>query len=430
MMPDRLGAQTVMTFGLKIWTATASFGVTWLIARQFGASGSGQFGIAVSTLTILAFIVLAGVDTTVVRIAAGDLREGNLAAARGVIAGGSRLVLIVAPLIVGLLWLLRERFAVDVLRQPGLAPMLGIMLWVTVPLALQRIASGALRVSGRIFASQLFDGPVATTLNVVVMAGLALSGHATLLRSATVYLAGISISCVLTWLVLRRLLAGWPTAIPHAVLPLVVAGLPILASNLSNMFTEWFTTVSLGAYWPAAIVGQYRAAWQFVAIAGLVQTAMDTILGPRIAAAARVGATDEIAAVARRALFLALALATPLFVVLIAFPSQLLSVFGPEFRQGALALQILAAGQLVRLASGPLGSILVMTGNQRWVLAYAGVGVALCVGLTTLLVPMYGAVGAAMATTATVVLRNLAAGFIVHRVLGINLFSTGTHPVD
>ncbi len=412
-----------MAFGLKIWTAVASFGVSWLIARQFGAAGSGHFGIAVSTLTILCFFVLGGLDVIMVRIAAGDLREGNRAAARGAIGRGALTVAVLAPVTIGVLWLLRDGFARDVLKQPGMTGLLGIMLWVTVPLALQRMASAGLRAAGYVFASQLFDGPVATTLNLLVMGAVALAGRGTLELSAAIYLAGVSIGCAGAWIVLRRVVRDWPAALPPPVIPLIIAGLPVLASNLSNLFTEWFTTVSLGASWPAAVVGQYRAAWQFVAVAGLVQIAMDTIIGPRIAAAARVGAMDEIAQIARKGLLLALALATPVFVVLIAFPAPLLGVFGPEFRGGALALQILAIGQLVRLASGPLGSILVMTGNQRWVLVYAGLGVALCVGFVALLVPAYGAVGAAIATSATVVLRNVAAGLIVQFRLGINLFS-------
>ena len=76
----------------------------------------------------------------------------------------------------------------------------------------------------------------------------------------------------------------------------------------------------------------------------------------------------------------------------------------------------------LHLISGPLGSILVMSGNQRWVLVYAGVSVVLCLIFVALLVPPYGAVGAAIATGITVVLRNVVAGFILQYVVGISLF--------
>ena len=424
LAPDRLGGQTVMAFGLKIWGAGASFALSWLIAHSYGAAGSGHFGIAVTTVTILSYFVLAGLDYTVIRVAAGDLREGKQAEARGVVFAGARAVALAGPLVIGALWLFREPLANDVLHQPVMVDILGIMLWAVVPLSLQRVASAALRASNRVLWSQLIDGPIGTTLAMLGLAAAVLSGHAETLRlPAGLYVAGLTLGCVAGWLAFTRTSRRWPAAVRTASLPLMLAGLPILASNLSNVFTEWYTTVSLGMHWSASVVGQYRVAWQFVALAGLVQVATDTIIGPRIAAAARVGANDEIASIARKSMVLSIGLAAPLFLALIFAPRMVLSIFGPEFRGGALALQILAIGQLFRLASGPLGSILVMTGNQRWVLAYAVCGIVPCVILVALLVPTYGAVGAALATGLTVILRNIAAAVVVQRVLGIKLLS-------
>lgn len=423
LSPNRLGGQTLMAFALKIWNAGASFALSWLIARHFGAAGSGHFGIAVTTVTVLSYVALAGLDYTVVRTAAGDLREGKRAEARGTIVAAGRAVLIGTPLLIGVLWLAREALAVDVLRQPDMGPLLAIMLWSVLPVALQRVASASLRVAGRTAVSQVVDGPLGTTAAALGLALVMFGGAGSdLVLPGWIYLGGVTIGALAGWVMLVRTLKAWPAAVAVPVLPLLVAGLPVVGSNLSNVFTEWYTTVSLGVYWPAATVGQYRVAWQFVALAGLVQTALDTMIGPRIAAAARVGAFDEVASVARKSVVLVLLMAAPLFAALMIFPERLLALFGPEFVGGALVLQILAAGQLFRLASGPLGSILVMSGNQRWVLVYAGVSVVLCLTFVAVLVPVYGAVGAAIATGATVVLRNIVAGIILQYVVGISLF--------
>ena len=422
LAPGRLGGQTVLAFALKIWAAAASFGLSLLIARQFGAAGSGYFAIGVNTVTMLSYLVLLGLDYIVVRDAAGDLREGKQAAARGVVRSAALVVGVFAPLLAGSLWLARDWLAVEVLHQPRMTAILGIMLWAVIPLALQRIASAALRASNRIVASQVIDGPLGTT---VAMCGVGIGIWAGstdgLLLPASLYVIGLAVGAGVGWLVWRSVARGWPRAVPTLVVPMLIAGLPVVAANLSNMFTEWYTTVSLGSFWSAAVVGHYRAAWQFVALAGLVQVAMDAVIGPRIAAAARVGALDEIASVARKSILLVLLLASPLFVVLLAFPEFLLGIFGPEFREGATALQILALGQLVRVACGPLGTILLMTGQQRWILAYAGVGVVACIGAVALLVPRYGAEGAAWATMIVVILRHLGAFWVVQRRLGINL---------
>lgn len=420
---NRLGGQSVLAFGLKLWGAVASFGLNWLIARHFGPAGSGQFGIALTTLTITSYCVLAGLDTIVVRTVAGDLAQHKTAEARGVVATVGKSVAIAGPLVAATMFIFRESFATSVLHQPDMATMLGIMVWAVVPLTLQRIASAALRASGNLMLSQIIDGPAGTTLAAVglaigIMTGLAQS----MVLPAGLYLAGVLAGATVGWTAFRRKSRAWPAAVPLAITPLIVAGLPILLSNLSQLFTEWYTTVSLGAHWPVEVVGQYRAAWQFVMLAGLVQLAMEVIIGPRIAAAARVGDTAGIARVARRMVGLVLVLAAPLFIVIFAAPGFLLGIFGPRFVGGSLALQILGVGQLVRLASGPLGVILVMTGNQRWVLVYAGSAVVLCVGFALWLIPLYGAAGAAAATAAAIIGRNLIAVAVVHFVLRINLF--------
>lgn len=421
--PDRLGGQTIIAFCLKIVSAVASFVLSLIIARTFGAAGSGLFGIAVTTVTILSYLVLVGLDYTLIRLVAGDLREGHKGSARGVVAAAVRGVLIVTPLVLGIAWVSRQAVSNSLFNQPAVTTLLGIMLLGVAPLALQRIASAALRASGRVISSQIVDGPLGTSLAVLGFSGSAwVFGASSLIIPAYFYVGGLLIGAGTGWLIYLFTVRDWPRAVPTALLPMLAAGLPLVAVSLSNAFTEWYTTVSLGRSWPAEIVGQYRAAWQFVAIAGLVQVSMEMMVGPRIAAAARLGGKQEIATIARKSILLSLVIGAPLLLIFVLFPSFLLGIFGEEFKGGALALQILAVGQLLRLCGGPLGSILIMTGHQRWMLGYAAAGVVLCIAFVAVFVPLYGAVGAALATGATILLRTLAAGFIVRQVLKIHVF--------
>ncbi len=419
----RLGGQSVLAFGLKSWGAVASFALNWLIARHFGPAGSGAFGIALSTLTITSYFVLAGLDTIVVRTVAGDLAERKTAAAHGVVTTVKQTVMIAASAAALLLFLLRGPLADHLLHAPSLAPLLGVMLWAMIPLTLQKVASAALRASGGMLLSQLIDGPVGTTFAAAAFAVTIYAGMATsVVLPAGLYLLGLTGGAAVGWASFRRRSHGWPAPVATAIVPLVVAGLPLLASNLSQLFTEWYTTVSLGSHWPLAIVGQYRAAWQFVMLAGMVQLTMELMIGPRIAAAARIGDTAGIARVARRMIALVLVLAAPLFLLIFTVPQFLLGIFGPRFVAGALALQILGVGQLVRLASGPLGTIQIMTGHQRWILVQAISGVALCVGFSAWLIPRYGAAGAAGATAAAIAVRTLMAAAIVQFVCRVDLY--------
>ena len=155
-------------------------------------AGSGEFGIALSTLTITSYFVLGGLDTIVVRTVAGDLAEHKTAAAHGVVVQVRRTLLIAAPAVALLLFVVRQPIAEQVLHEPSMTPILGVMLWATIPLTLQKVASAALRASGGIVLSQLIDGPVGTTFAALAFAVAIAGGWATTVAlPAALYVIGL-----------------------------------------------------------------------------------------------------------------------------------------------------------------------------------------------------------------------------------------------
>jgi O-antigen/teichoic acid export membrane protein len=96
-----------------------------------------------------------------------------------------------------------------------------------------------------------------------------------------------------------------------------------------------------------------------------------------------------------------LSLNVPLFLAVVLFPDALLSLFGPEFREGATALVILAFANIINAATGASGAVLDMTGHSVVKLVNASVALGLAVGLNLLLIPTYGLVGAAIAVLAS-----------------------------
>lgn len=424
MKSDRLGGQAVLSFALKIVTAVASFGLNWLIARRFGPSGTGLYGIAMTTFVLTTYFVIMAQDYIVVRNVAGDMREGKTSEAGGVVRMAALYVGVSGLLTTLFVWLARDWIAAHILHQPAVAQVLAVMFLAVIPLSLMRVVSAALRASGALAWSQVIDGPLGGVLALAGFGGALLCGLADDVHvAAWAFTIGAAIACGAGWLRFRRIAAAWPAPIRPPLWPMLMAGIPITASILSNQFTEWYTTVMLGAHWDPATVGQYRVAWQFVALLGLVQASMDSILGPRIAGAWRAGDKAAIARVSHGGMALMLLLASPLLIIILVAPHALLGLFGPGFEGGALALQVLAVGQVIRLASGPVGTILMMTGHERWTFLYAAIGVALTALTGWLLIPRYGVLGAALATAITVSFRNLAAAVVVQRVIGIKLVS-------
>ena len=87
----------------------------------------------------------------------------------------------------------------------------------------------------------------------------------------------------------------------------------------------------------------------------------------------------------------------PLLLVAIIFPTPLLALFGPEFIDGVLVLQLVVVGRFVNLVSGPLGHLLQMAGAQN---TERNLLVGMAVALICTAMPLtiaYGATGAAVA---------------------------------
>jgi O-antigen/teichoic acid export membrane protein len=61
-----------------------------------------------------------------------------------------------------------------------------------------------------------------------------------------------------------------------------------------------------------------------------------------------------------------------------------------------------------------------MTGNERWIFVSIIVSTIVNVGLNLWLIPQYGILGAAYATTISTVLKNLIWVIVVYNKLGIN----------
>jgi O-antigen/teichoic acid export membrane protein len=86
-------------------------------------------------------------------------------------------------------------------------------------------------------------------------------------------------------------------------------------------------------------------------------------------------------------------------VVIVAAPILCVTFFGEEFRGSVDDLRVLALGAFGMVALKLLGSALVARGHPVRQSAAVGVGFAITVGLDVILIPPYGGLGAALAST-------------------------------
>jgi O-antigen/teichoic acid export membrane protein len=228
-------------------------------------------------------------------------------------------------------------------------------------------------------------------------------------------------SLALAWIFVRRL---YPAAAPGTRVrvdwrTLWRASLPLGAGELLTQFKLRLDLMVIGRLLPMQLVGVYGAVVEIASILRKTRSAFDAILMPLSQRLHLQGASERL----RESLALAVRwVAVPALAILglmFLVPDGLLRLFGKDFLAGEAALGVFAVGQLFHVTIGLMESVLAYTGHAGVTLVNSVVLVVVNLALLVLLIPPWGILGAAAATTvstAAVALWRLAQG---RRLLGI-----------
>ncbi len=413
----QLLSPALLAYGISGAAAVASFGSTLLLARTGGAAIVGHYALAISTANLLATLGALGLDRVLLRQIAGDLQEG--------IPGRARATLTTILLLVGLFsfalavaylvatWLGPVAQALGADQGAMLAATIGVLIW-----PLFRLAYSGLRGAGMPIIGQFFEAlPTFLFALAILLLWLSTvilsSGQVTVVFLLAQLLATIGAGFLL-WKKART----WGDPVEVEWSSLLLAGLPILGIGFMQISAEWVLLARISATATPAEVGAFRVAFQVMTIAMVVVATGESYVSPKIAADFRAGRLDLMWKRQRRATVLMFALAGPFLLLSLLVPEELLGIaFGPEFVIAATPLSIMAVAQLVAVARGPVGAMMIMAGLERQQLMLTIVGLALLLLLSFTLIPRFGLVGAAIAYAAPIILRSVGGYLIARRIL-------------
>ena len=179
---------------------------------------------------------------------------------------------------------------------------------------------------------------------------------------------------------------------------------PLSLVSGAQIISQRLDIVMLGLMTSTEDVAVYSVAIQLAGALLLAQTIVNAIIAPR---AARMYATDdlerfrELAVSASR---LSFAAACVFLVVIVLFGRWFIDLaFGNDF-SGAYAIAlVVCVGALFNTAVGAVGTLLNMTGHETTTARVIVFSTVLNGLMNVILIPMYGAVGAAVATSATTI---------------------------
>ena len=431
---DKFVAKTAGgTFLLQVFYLASGFITTLLLTRWIGVEGLGAYNFVASWMLLVVILVVFGLEDYLVReTAAARGRQDPQTAtrlwnfSRGFILTFSliavaciycllpwlnfedlnlRPTFMVGPIMIPLVCMIaiyRGRFRANkqiikslipecLIRPILLMTTIGLLLWSTTP--------------GNP-ATALLINVIAT---FVAMAFCMLAAHLTGPETVDPSQANLSpasedhffpgyLKASKTWLI---------GSLPFVV----IAGISIINQRTDRLM--------LGALQDIKSVGLYSVAVQMAMVVNFTLLGLNQAIAPLVAERHDANRSKELQKTLIQATNIATLGSLLIVAALVALGPIVLAIFGPDFSDSYLPMIILAVGQLLNVASGPVGTILSMSRQERFVGIGMLASVVCNILLNFLLIPRYGVNGAAIATAVSVGVWNLLMVVFAKRILGI-----------
>ncbi len=359
-----------------------------LAARLYGAENLGRFAYAAMVIEFTAAIATIGLQRGLAaemahpaESEAHTLADGLLLALLLALAGATLLILLPGFMFPNGMLQDNERW----------------FALVVPAIALSDVSLAGLafrhRIDLQVRARSLIE-PWVLTIASTVLAFTALKPNGLLLA----YSGALGAAVLASIIPAQRIFgfpAGWRPSL-RRLLAMARRSLPVAGADLVEWTIRRLDVFILGRFVSAEIIGIYYVAQQVATLAGKIRMSFDPILAPMLSVAIKAGRLQEAAAHVRQVGFWVLALQIPV-VLALALPGRgVLGLFGPEFASGAIILAILLITELAAAISG-VAEMGLIYARPRINLLIALSGLALQAALSFLLIPHWGAPGAAAA---------------------------------
>jgi len=427
---DRLEIHLTHASAVSVGVRVAGLGLAFVshlvLSRILGANQYGHYMIALGWGMVLVIPCRMGLDNSVLRFATIYRDEAKSGDFRGLVVFSATSIAVVALAIVSII-LLAKSAGFGPLAPVGWPLVAGLALLVPA-LAMLGWLSALIRTANRIFASQFYEqvlrpALLIALLGLAVVAGIGLdAGQAMILTGITVVIAMLGIG-LHSWRLFADLLSTRASFDRRR--DWLSVSWPLFLMAIVQELLNQVDLILLGIFSNATEAAHFAAAWRLASLVSLGLMAIGTVSGPLIASAFNRNDSRELSQIARLSARVATGFALAVATLLVIFGKRALGLFGPGFEPAYVILLVLLVGGLVNSFTGAAGYFLIMTGSERVALMILAGALLVSIAINLLLIPLLGALGAAIASTIALASWNLAMAIHIRRRLGIDVTAFG-----
>jgi O-antigen/teichoic acid export membrane protein len=194
-------------------------------------------------------------------------------------------------------------------------------------------------------------------------------------------------------------------------------------AQLALQRVDVLLVAALGGLAPAAV---YAVAGRFVVLIQFANQGISQSVQPRLAEALATGDRRTANHLYQTATGWLVLVTWPINLLVILFAPVYLGLFGEQYVSGTAVVLVLACAMLVATGCGMVDMVLAMAGRTSWNLINVLIALVVTIGLDVLLIPRYGALGAAIGLACAMVVNNLLPLIQIGRVARLHPFGAGT----
>jgi O-antigen/teichoic acid export membrane protein len=390
------------TIFIGIWISTMiGFFSSPVIGRLLGPELYGLVTLAFVSTTVVSTIGSLGLSGGIARHVSLFLARKEYTKVKGAIVSSLHLCILTSLILGGVLFLNSGWIATALFHDARMTTLIKIMC-IAVPLITMRmILVGAIRgfqnMKYYVLPVYIVE-PISRTVLIVII--VLILGYG-VLGAISAYLLATFLAFITACYLFNKLyhLVRQMKFMPM-YRELLSYSWPLIFTSLSWLLISWTDVLMLGVFRTSTEVGFYNAALPTARILGVVSTAFTLVFLPVLS---ELHAKEERRKMSN--LYIGVTkwmfmLLLPLVLLMVFFPTTVLYIlFGSLYTKASIVLSILASGLVINyLFTTTPACVLSTIGRTKFIGLAQGIAAVLNICLNYYLVPIYGIIGAAIAT--------------------------------
>lgn len=389
-----------------------------VLARILSEEGFGAYEYAFAWTEVLLLFAMLGFDRLLIRLVAEYDNQQNWGRLQGIIKYALHRIsvfLIIAMPIIGI------TVALIVVEHPNAVLIIStfwialFLLPVRVFLKLNQVILQGLR---RVVYAYLPDYIIRPILFLLALFFFVDTPQ----QAYEVHILSAILALIVSTLILQRFLPVFKdkAEIQPDISWLKTVSPFMLISGLTILNVRGGVTL-LGLVTDLETVALYSVATRISWIVALALTSVSAVVAPRIPHLLVDKKLDELQKLVTVTSRITTIMALGVIVLFWLFGESILSLFGQEYTEAYYALLILGIGQFIVAMTGVVGWLMMMAGQERPMLKYMGFATISHFVLIFILTPIFGLIGAAIATAIASVIGNIMMSIDVYKRMQINM---------